>query len=694
MLRPSYSQVFKQDQSAFFPESIYKDLKIFQMFPSNWWSFYVAQKGLGIDSICRDIKYQLSTYIEFSGCDFSSPTIKAQVRDWATDLAKRTKMPPIDEIKNELNQSLSKLSLAFGPSGADLLDLISLDPLETYKSYLKQLIVGENNQDNLKSGYLIIDENIFIPLKLSFPSTNKKMLKGLIESIPQGKGEIIGPYRNVYENYSRARKDMKTVSFLGAALLIIFLFLIIKKRKTKNLFILFPVLAGFLTALLSVIMFKRSIHGLTLSFGITLVGLSLDYGIHWCFFKRAQEILWTNLCGLVTTLIVLACLLFSEIPLLNELALFSIFGLSSSFLYFYFFKKKFPHLIVIDWEMSTKLPFGKRKRVALVFALGIALLMGLKFVQFDFSLKGLEMSGHASELEQAIIQKTKLIPPHFLINKYSSFKEAIRGENEIYFFSNINKIKIQNLGAFIPPEKDRHMYYSTWNFNAIESELQKFSEYKIFWNYFDQLEKGVDYPDVPKYAQMLMAKKETSSDSYWLSLFYPENEKELSLLQEMYQGQVKSLRGLVGKFSALVSSEILYIGSTSILLIFFLLIIRYRNLKEPVLCLVPFISALSVIILFCLLTGNAFSFIHFAGCLMVYGMSIDYSIFTIEAGKTNHFSESKKAMLLTGFTTFIGATPLLFCQHPVLFNLGMTLSCGIIGIGLGCLTIWQEKQSL
>lgn len=96
-----------------------------------------------------------------------------------------------------------------------------------------------------------------------------------------------------------------------------------------------PMLTAVITGMFFVLIWFNSIHGITLVFAITILGMAIDYPIH--FFshldkqvsneKNMKNIWGTMLVGLVTTVIAFLSLIFSNFDGLYQLGLFTSCGL-------------------------------------------------------------------------------------------------------------------------------------------------------------------------------------------------------------------------------------------------------------------------------------------------------------------------------------------------------------------------------
>jgi len=122
------------------------------------------------------------------------------------------------------------------------------------------------------------------------------------------------------------------LSLLSSALIVTLLLLVYRSLPTL-LFGLLPVISGVLAGVAAVALGFGVVHGITLGFGVTLIGESVDYSIY--LFIQAQPLaqaqqrsLWRTIgIGVLTSICGFASLLPSSFPGLAQLGLFSISGL-------------------------------------------------------------------------------------------------------------------------------------------------------------------------------------------------------------------------------------------------------------------------------------------------------------------------------------------------------------------------------
>jgi predicted exporter len=145
---------------------------------------------------------------------------------------------------------------------------------------------------------------------------------------------VVGP--GVFATQVRDAIKADAIRVTTAAALAIAALLLFVMRSVRALaLILVPVGSGALVGIAAVALSFGEVHGITIGFGATLIGESVDYAIHLLAGstrgQRPQATIariWPTLrLGVMTSVVGTAALLFSGFPGLAQLALFSICGL-------------------------------------------------------------------------------------------------------------------------------------------------------------------------------------------------------------------------------------------------------------------------------------------------------------------------------------------------------------------------------
>jgi predicted exporter len=134
-------------------------------------------------------------------------------------------------------------------------------------------------------------------------------------------------------------QQSQRISLGASVLLILFLYAFFRSVKVV-LLIALPLSLAILAGITSVILLDGFIHGITIAFGVTILGIAVDYPIH--FYSHALvstnnqsmsmnqtiKIIWPMLrLGLITTLLGFSAIVLSDFSGLRQLGLFAISGL-------------------------------------------------------------------------------------------------------------------------------------------------------------------------------------------------------------------------------------------------------------------------------------------------------------------------------------------------------------------------------
>ena len=147
---------------------------------------------------------------------------------------------------------------------------------------------------------------------------------------------ITGPGAFAVFTKDTIRSDVRLLSLLATFCVGLFLWLAL--RSIPMLLMVFvPLACGIICAIAAVLIVFGKINGITLAFGVTLIGVAIDYPIH--FFNHLNQskhdpsesslkLIWPTLrLGVLSTSIAYGSLLFSELSGLQQLGLFTITGL-------------------------------------------------------------------------------------------------------------------------------------------------------------------------------------------------------------------------------------------------------------------------------------------------------------------------------------------------------------------------------
>lgn len=173
---------------------------------------------------------------------------------------------------------------------------------------------------------------------------------------------VSSPGKFAAESRSTIKQQAVRLSLLSTVLIVSLLLWVYRSLPTL-LFGLLPVASGALAGVAAVALGFGIVHGITLGFGVTLIGESVDYSIYLFVQSRGASqsaprgTLWpTMLLGVATSVCGFASLLPSAFPGLAQLGLFSIAGLVAAAMVTRFV---LPSLLPAHVRMADLTPFGE-----------------------------------------------------------------------------------------------------------------------------------------------------------------------------------------------------------------------------------------------------------------------------------------------------------------------------------------------
>ena len=259
-----------------------------------------------------------------------------------------------NEIRNYLLNDeayiVSENSLAnfYSPFFIPIVDNVEDDPFFVVNSKINEILVSENNMEsrdgiqfiNYDNKYNIL-LNIDMPKKIDSDNffNNLTSFLSTLETNENIKTYISGVPIHTYYSQKSAQKEITIISIVSLIVICLMFIFVFKSVKPYIISMCTIFLAGASAFLLSSVFFS-SIHIFTFVFGTSLIGISIDHSIHfiteWYNEKDKKEVLKkifpSMLLGFITTIISYLSLSLTSLTLLKQIALFSIFGLVSSFL--------------------------------------------------------------------------------------------------------------------------------------------------------------------------------------------------------------------------------------------------------------------------------------------------------------------------------------------------------------------------
>ncbi len=548
------------------------------------------------------------------------------------------------------------------------------------------------------------------------------------------------------ETREHIRQASQRLSIAATIFMLLFMFLVYRQQR-KVLLTALPLLSGVLVGAACVSWWFADLHGITLAFGITLLGVAVDYPVHLLSHQRPEENLeqtaariWHTLSlSVLSTVLGFSAMLWTDFPGLAQLGLFSISGLLTAALVtryllpilagellatvpsgdkaFFTLSTDLPGVWWMCYRLSTLRTAGKPLLVLLLILVMVWItvdkdlwsrdIRALSPVPADVRSADRQMRqsmgapgpGHvmlltADSVQQLLVKQEQLRP---LLAEAVS-RGYIQGADHAARILPSVRLQ-QQRSAWIPQQRDLIADLDI----TLKNLPFKSAGFTIFT---DALEHSRQLP--PMTPDML-------GDSVLGMRFK-------SLLQQTEYG-VNGLIQLVGVQDAdglvnllqVVSRDDLWLldipGATSVLVdqfreevtgkavlalitIALLTALWLRNLLRWFKVMAPVLLAVALSVTVVLATGVGLNLFHLVSLLLVAGIGLDYALFfSSPHAASDGRQRTVHALVVCCFSTVVVFSMLAVSGIPVLHAIGLTVATGAVAaFCLSWLIAWSPSE--
>ncbi|APG59514.1 MMPL family transporter [Christiangramia salexigens] len=643
---------------------------------------------------------------------------------------------PQDSIRSNLASGYRRL---LSPTGLVTKNYFFKDPLNITGlglEKLRELQVGDNF--SIYKNYLITkdQQNVVFFLDPKYPSseTNKNAI--FIDELRSHINLLNGKYTGVEAKYfggvlyslanaERIKIDIKLT--IGIAVIILLGLLIIFYRKIYvPLLIFLPSILGGITAIAFLSIFKGSISAISLGIGAILLGISLDYGLHILTHYRNNrnvDQLYRDVCKPVlmssfTTATAFLCLIFVRSEALLELGIFasvsvifsSIFALILIPLFYNPGNEIEKRKTFLDKIASRDFSRSRVLRIGITIFFIISLFL---FNRVEFNKDLSELNYQPSKLK-SVEHKVEAITGRegkniYMVAYGNSLDDALQHNNTLYkelqLYKNSEKIKsFSSIGGVILSTAEQDARIEEWNsfWEPGRADTLKNRLIDISGEFGFRPESfGAFYAQLNKDFQNIFLADYSSAGSLYLDDFISESENFSTVTSTVSLDEAKAdsfldnfedqkgiialdrkamnqslLGGLKDDFSDLIA--------ISLLAVFIILLISYRNIEISLLTLLPvgisWVCTLSLMVIFHI----DFNVLNIIISTFIFGLGLDYSIFITNASLKEYetgesdLSTYQTSILLSVITTLLGMGVLIFAKHPALKSVSIVSILGVL----------------
>lgn len=517
-----------------------------------------------------------------------------------------------------------------------------------------------------------------------------------------------------------------TLSMVGVTLLILIFF-----RSITTLFkSIIPILTGLTVGFACVMLLYEKIHIISLTMGICLIGICVDYTFHYLVEYQSSSKAWNSLKGLFSifpgvTLGVFTSIIgyavFFLIPYegLQQIAVFTIAGLITSYGTVLFL---LPILFGKKRKESRQAPSSRpilqryvtllHRRVGLLCILAtilIVMLLGLPKLRFNDSVALFKID--TPDLDQ-VEEKIKSYYPELSdMQRYvlsDSSEEALLQKLEsveLVLASAVDSGQLtgyQVLSQYVPSlkkQKEKRALLDSLFEQDKKTLLPFLTELGIVSNgaghlYGEDgamvtLSEWLKDPVSLEHRGLWLGEKSGAFYSVVVLQGLKEKETVLTAITDFSPIDIDTQKGIKTVLES-VRKKLFILIPCMYLLILLLLCLRYKPKKSLQITAVPLLVYFFTLALLSLLSFEI-SIMHLLALNLVLGIGIDYVLFFSET--KSHIYRTTTAVILSAVTTLLSFGLLAFSRTPALSAIGTTVIIGIIS-SLLFAPIIIDKQKL
>ena len=639
-----------------------------------------------------------------------------------------------ENIKGVLESNYRQL---ISPAGVAVKGIIAQDPLGfsfLALGKLRQLQYDENFE--LYDGYIITKDHrhliFFVEPRFSAAETGKNTpFIDELESIVSGtygrhvSASFFGASAVAVGNAKQLRSDSILTISLMVVLLMIFLIGFFKKKRVPFL-ILVPVIFGGLFSLCFIYIVKGSVSILALAAGSVILGIAVNYSLHFLAHLKhtpdvktvIKDLVWPLTVGSTTTVLAFFCLQFANAAVLRDVGLFAGFSLIGAALCALIF---LPHLIPANlfsgdhgkqswlerislssgldnsrlvWFILLVTPvfFYFASKVSFNSDVGKLNFMSKETIKAQKRLESINRSSlsaiyvvSSGEDLHAALRSTEQITPRLqdlkqrgLLQKYSTVSTFLISDS-------LQQRRIEHWNLFWTPARKAAVV----NVVRREGSALKFSD-QVLSNFEQLVNTSYQVADTAAmntiraaFFDEFIIEDETSSSVISLLNVDPSLREEVYAELEGTSSYAFDRQMLTNMFVEYVNADFTFIVTFTAILVFVALFVSFGRIELTVITFAPMFITWIWILGIMALFNIEFNIVNVMVSTFIFGLGDDYSIFIMD-GLRSEYQYGKKVLpsirasiFLSAATTIAGLGVLIFAKHPALRSIA---SISIIGI--------------
>ena len=515
------------------------------------------------------------------------------------------------------------------------------------------------------------------------------------------------------ENEALMRRDMRVAGIINAVGFLLLFLSVSRDWRVAAVFLLPVVTAGLTIGFCALVYPKLS----TMMIGLTvaMAGSAVDYGI---FVYTAvwmgkdpkadlRRILRPLLISHLTTLGVFVAFLFSKIPAYRELGYLTSISLVLSLLAAIFVLPKLlkPKGRIAGLGRGIPLEKWGRKMVPITFVGAILLVAGIviaRKIQFDSNFTRLDGVSAATRKDENDFQKEWARSDAdlaLLVVNGKTRDEAERSNDEVYriIAPHFAEGEFTSLSSFWPSAATRRANEARWREFWTPSRIAQLKQdlasagasYGFSASAFDPFFQSLSAPPPEQPPRLILASIEDqftarAGDDWQMLSYFEDRPENTNAVRDLLRGRSDAeivSRGVLssGFKESAVSETHLLLGISAAFITVSLLVLT-RSVVKSLIIMLPVLTGLVAMLAVLEMMSMQLSVVSVIASVIVLALTSDYGVFAAYACEEHEtiLGQGMASVHLSFITTLIGTGVMIFAHHPALFQVGVSLTSGLV----------------
>ncbi len=639
------------------------------------------------------------------------------------DLADLAAATGPDALKKRMRECYMQL---VQPQGSFVEQIIRRDPLGISSRILSRLFALTNGlgyRMEMKDGHFVNPDGRQLLLILQTSSSaaslsGSRAVAGNLEEIcaaaPAGIDiTAIGAQIHTAQNQEMMQRDIHIVGLTNAVAFLLLFLGVSRDWRVAAVFLL-PVVTTALTIGLCAL-FYPDLSAIMVGLAFAMAGSAVDYGVFVYTAVRSgpaaenlRRIRRPLLISHLTTLGVFVAFLFSQIPAYRQLGYLTGISLILSLLAALFVLPRFlkPGGRIVGLNRGMSLRRWGRYMLP-VTAVGAVLLIDAAFIakkiQFDSDISRLDGVSPAVKQAEKDFQHnwgqsdTELA---LLVVTGNTRAQAENANDAVYHriltSPRFSDHQFVSLASFWPSPAARQanlrrwrQFWSPQRTSQLRADLaaagQPYGFSADAFEPFFQSLANAPPPQPPQLLQDLEGQFVARSDGQWQMLnYFPDTPSDTQAATDLVGDRpdvaVVSRGVLTRAFESYAVSESHVLITLSALFVIAALLLLTRSLVKSLIILLPVVCGFVAMFAVLQKMGLSISVITVVGSIIVLALTSDYGVFALYAweGHETILGQAMASMHLCFFATVTGMVAMIFGQHPAVFQIGLSLTSGLL----------------